>query len=187
MGSSLNLGFGWVSVHLCELKSQSELNSLISRIQFSYARSWELSQRIMSCECMFLGSLSHHNKDLEQRTLKPSARHSSWVLDKLCYSSQANQCYNSILFRRQQESEREKEREREKRAHTRRRESLRESALAPPFLYVFTSTWACPMQIGLSQECCLLFVLPEVFILVLRPSLCFSHHHFGLPFPILPT
>ena len=38
--------------------------------------------------------------------------------------------------------------------HTRGRQSPRESALAPP-LYVFSSTWACPMQIGLSQECCL--------------------------------
>ena len=36
---------------------------------------------------MFLSSLSHHNKDLEQRTLKPSARHNSGVLDKPCYSS----------------------------------------------------------------------------------------------------
>ena len=41
----------------------------------------------LSHECMFLGSLSRHNKDLEQRTLKPSARHSSRVLDKPCYSS----------------------------------------------------------------------------------------------------
>ena len=41
----------------------------------------------LSRECMFLGSLSHHNKDLERRTLKPSARHSSWVLDKPCYNS----------------------------------------------------------------------------------------------------
>ena len=32
-----------------------------------------------------------------------------------------------------------------------------------------------------------LFVLPEVFTLVLGPSLSFSHHHFGLLFPILPT
>ena len=31
--------------------------------------------------------LSHHNKDLEWWTLKPSAHHSSWVLDKPCYSS----------------------------------------------------------------------------------------------------
>ena len=42
---------------------------------------------VLSCECMFLGSLSHHNKDLEWRTLKPLARHSSQVLDKPCYSS----------------------------------------------------------------------------------------------------
>ena len=41
----------------------------------------------MSRECMFPGSLSHHNKDLEQRTLEPSAHHSSRVLDKPCYSS----------------------------------------------------------------------------------------------------
>ena len=51
------------------------------------------------------------------------------------------------------EKERERKRERE-RAHARGRESPRESTLAPPF-YVFSSTWACPMQIGLSQECCL--------------------------------
>ena len=43
--------------------------------------------RDLSRECMFLGSLSRHNKDLEQQTLKPSARHSSRVLDKPCYSS----------------------------------------------------------------------------------------------------
>ena len=104
----------------------------------------------LSRECIFLGSLSRHNKDLERRTLKPSALHSSWVLDKLCYSSQANQCYSSIVFRRQ-----ERERKREKRAHTRRRESPRDSALAHPFICFFSSTWACPMQIGLSQECCL--------------------------------
>jgi len=42
---------------------------------------------LMSQECMFLGSLFRHNKVLEQRTLKPSARHSSQVLDKPCYSS----------------------------------------------------------------------------------------------------
>ena len=41
----------------------------------------------LSGECMFLGSLSHHNNDLEQRTLKPSARHSSQVLNKPCHSS----------------------------------------------------------------------------------------------------
>ena len=32
-----------------------------------------------------------------------------------------------------------------------------------------------------------LFLLPEVFTLVLGPSLSLSHRHFGLLFPILPT
>ena len=44
------------------------------------------------------------------------------------------------------EGEREKE-------HMHVGEKERESALAPPFI-CFSSTWACPMQIGLSQECC---------------------------------
>ena len=50
---------------------------------------WLLPQPVgqMSRECMFLGSLSRHNKDLERRTLKPSAHHSSRVLDKPCYNS----------------------------------------------------------------------------------------------------
>ena len=48
------------------------------------------------------------------------------------------------------EGERERVRER---AHTRGRE--REKALWLLLLHVFSSTWACPMQIGLSQECCL--------------------------------
>ena len=34
--------------------------------------------------------------------------------------------------------------------------------------YMFSSTWACPVQIGLSRG--MLFVLPEVFTLVLGPS-----------------
>ena len=34
-------------------------------------------------------------------------------------------------------------------------ERVREKALWLLLLYVFSSTWACPMQIGLSQECCL--------------------------------
>ena len=44
----------------------------------------------------------------------------------------------------------EGERER-KRVHTQERE--RERALGSSF-YMFSSPWACPMQIGLSQECC---------------------------------
>ena len=37
------------------------------------------------------------------------------------------------------------------------RERKRESAFAPPFMF-FSSTWACPMQIGLSQECCFFYL-----------------------------
>ena len=51
--------------------------------------------------------------------------------------------------------ERKRERERERKsAHTRGRES----ALAPPFICFFSSPWACAMQIGLSQECCLFYL-----------------------------
>ena len=46
--------------------------------------------------------------------------------------------------------ERERERER-KSAHMQERK--RERALWLLLLYVFASTWVCPMQIGLSQEC----------------------------------
>ena len=42
----------------------------------------EMQYLDVSSECMSLGSLSRHNKDLERRTLKPSAHHSSRVLDR---------------------------------------------------------------------------------------------------------
>ena len=47
-----------------------------------------------------------------------------------------------------------RKRERE-RARMHAGERVREKALWLLLLYVFSSTWACPMQIGLSQECCL--------------------------------
>ena len=50
------------------------------------------------------------------------------------------------------EKEREKERER---ARMHAGERVPEKALWLLLLHVFSSTWACPMQIGLSQECCL--------------------------------
>ena len=48
--------------------------------------------------------------------------------------------------------EREGEKEREKKC-THAGEKERESTLWLLLLYVFSSTWACSMQIGLSQEC----------------------------------
>ena len=60
----------------------------------------------------------------------------------------------------------------------------------------FSSPWACPMQMGLSQECCSTwsphpspwtFLWPS-FVLFSRASpLFFSHRHFGLLFPILTS
>ena len=53
------------------------------------------------------------------------------------------------------EGEREREREKE---HTHVGEEERGKALCLLLLYGFSSTWACPMQIGLSQECCLFYL-----------------------------
>ena len=97
-------------------------------------------------------------------------------------------CQPKDLKRREWRGERGREREKEReRKSTRTCERERESALAPPFIY-FSSTWACPMQIGLSQECCLFYLkssLQSLDLLLfyfcwLFPSLSFSHHHFGL-------
>ena len=47
------------------------------------------------------------------------------------------------------------ERGRERKStRTRERDSMREH-FGSSFYMFFSSTWACPMQIGLSQECCL--------------------------------
>ena len=48
---------------------------------------------------------------------------------------------------------RERKRERES-TRTRERESMRKR-FGSSFYMFFSPTWACPMQIGLSQECCL--------------------------------
>ena len=107
------------------------------------------------------------------------------------------QCYSSILFRRQQENprleekrveecvRREKERERKRkimRACTRERESVRKrfgSSFYIFFLHLGLpyANWAQPG---------VLFVLPEVFTLALRPSLTvlvFQPPSFWTPFP----
>ena len=55
---------------------------------------------------------------------------------------------------REGERESERETEKEKSAGTWERESVRR-LFGSSFYMFFSSTWACPMQIGLSQECCL--------------------------------
>ena len=54
------------------------------------------------------------------------------------------------------EGERERGRREKERMHAGEKE--REKALWLLLLYVFSSTWACPMQIGLSPECCLFYL-----------------------------
>ena len=53
-----------------------------------------------------------------------------------------------------EDSRKVRERERERKERTHAGERVREEALWLLLLYVFSSTWACPMQIGLSQKCC---------------------------------
>ena len=112
-------------------------------------------------------------------------------------SSVTAHCYSFILFRRQQENpslrhEGDPKTRGEKRPSMQERE--RESQLWLLFLYVYLSlglscvNWA-------SQECCLFYLRSSVWssdLLLLYfhglfPSLSFSHRHFGLLFPILPT
>ena len=81
------------------------------------------------------------------------------------------------------EGEREREKERE-RACMHAGERVREKALWLLFVYVFSSTWACPMQIGLSQECSLFCLKSSLWSLDLPLTfLVFQPPPFWTPFP----
>ena len=132
---------------------------LLLLLFFSESHSVNLSR-----ECMFLGSLSRHNEDLERRTLKPSARDSSgswtyratalWQISvtapfylgdsRRIHPQSVRACQPKDSKRREWRStggrrgERERERGREReRAHARGREREGESAWAPPFICFF--------------------------------------------------
>jgi len=69
-------------------------------ILLSYKKEWNnalCSNMGVSWECVISLVLSHHNKNLKWRMLKPLDRpcHSSWT--DQCYRSQRNQCYSSML------------------------------------------------------------------------------------------
>ena len=88
--------------------------------------------------------------------------------------------------------EREREREQKERMHVGERERAR--TLAPPFICFFLPL-GLPYANWASQECCLFYMksslrssdLPLFYFCGLFLSLSFSHHHFGLLFPVLPT
>ena len=75
----------------------------------------------------------------------------------------------------------ESERGREKECtHVGEKES--EKVLWLLLLYVFSSTWACPMQIGLSQECCLFYLKSSLWSSDLPLTfLCSIFSGFSLP------
>ena len=79
------------------------------------------------------------------------------------------------------EREREWERQRERKsARTRERKS--EKALCSSFYMFFSSTWACPMQIGLSQEYCLFYLKSSLWSSDLPVTfLCSIFGGFSLP------
>ena len=80
---------------------------------------------------------------------------------------------------REREKVREGEREKE-RMHAGEKE--REKALWLLLLYVFSSTWAFPMQIGLSQECGLFYLKSSLQSLDLSLTfLCSIFAGFSLP------
>ena len=160
----------------------------------------------MSGECMLLGSVSSQ-QTFGVTDIKAFPRYRSRVLDRLCYISQTNQCYSSILFRKEQENpssrlegmpihRREENRVRKSSsAWERKRERAR---FGSSFYMFFPPPGPALCKLGQPG---VLFVLPEVLTKVLGPSfdlplfyfhgvfpsLSFSHHHFGLRFPILPT
>jgi len=73
-----------------------------------------------------------------------------------------------------------RERERQ-RAHTRERKRVRKR-FGSSFYIFFSSTWACPMQIGLSQKCCLFYLKSSLWSSELPLSfLCSIFADFSLP------
>ena len=161
----------------------------------------------MSRECMFLGSLSRHNKELERWTLKRSARHScSRVIalrqisvTALFYLEDRRKIHLRGVRARQSKDTRRRTPQcvgcGEGGWGGREREPARGRALALASLFICLSLPG-PVLCKLGQPG-VLFVLPEGLTLVLGPSfilfsrafpsLSFSHCHFGLLFPILPT
>ena len=141
--------------------------------------------------------LSRHNKDLKRWTLKPSACHSSQRdhVIALRQISVTAPCYSSVLFRKQQENASSRP---EGMLIQRRKEKRESLALWLPLFMFFPPPGPALCKLGQPG---VLFVLPEVFTLVLRPffdfplfyfqrvfpSLSFSHHHSGLLFPIQTT
>ena len=157
----------------------------------------------MSRECIFLSSLSHHNKDLEWRTLEPPQRVTilrSWIDRVIALRSRTDrvialrQVSVTALFSLE-DSRRIHPRRREEsggahqhvpgageggeKAYTHRRERVRE-LLAPPFI-CFLPPGPALCKLGSGRRA----VLPEVLTLVLRPFFDLPLFYFCGLFPSL--
>ena len=163
---------------------------------------------MVSRKCMFLGSLSHHNKDLEWGTLKPPWHVSalrSWIDHVIALRSRMDrvialrQISVTALFYledsrkihlRGVRARRSKDAKGRAPQHAGEREPFGSS-----FYMFFPSPRPALCKLGLVRSA----VLPEVLTLVLGSSfdlppfyfrglfssLSFNHRHFGLLFPIL--
>ena len=148
----------------------------------------------LSGECVISSVLSHHNKNLKWRMLKPS--------DKMCLSpqtdrvtalsSRTDQCYSSMLhlsfiYKTMENISLRREGMPTQKMWRGERDPWPSDS---SFYMFFSSPWACS-----SQEGCLFHLrfslwsldLPLFYFCGLFPSLSFSHRHFGLLFPILTT
>ena len=139
-----------------------------------------MTQVLLSGKCMVPSSLSRHNKDLEQRTLKPSARHSSrcitalgsWTnrvialrqinVTALFYLEIAGESIleawgnaNPKIWREESGGARGRGGERERETvHARGRVRERESALAPPFIcFLPPGPAVCKLGLARSAVC----------------------------------
>ena len=136
----------------------------------------------MSCECMFLGSLSRHNKDLEWRTLKPPqcvTALGSWIDRVIALRSQKDhvialrQISVTALFYLEDSRKihlwgmrARWSKDARRRAPQHEKERERELDLAPLFICL---SLPGPVRCKLGQPG-VLFVLPEVLTPVLGPS-----------------
>ena len=104
-----------------------------------------------------------------------------------------DRCYNSILFDRQRKIHLQGMRAGRPKRCEEKRSTMAQFWLL--FLYVFSPPLILPYVNWASQDGCLFYLrfslqssdLPLFYFPGLFSSLSFSHHHFGLLFPILTT
>ena len=158
----------------------------------------------VSGKCILLGSVSSPQKfeATDVRDLSVSqlsglrSYYSSQISDRLRYSSQTDQCYSSVLQLNFIQKIQENPSSRHEGMLTQRHEEKRGEPW--PFgssFCMFFLPLGLPYVNWASQECCLSYLrsslrssdFPLFYFHRLFPSLSFSHHHFGLLFPILTT